>query len=62
MTQHFIINGNYLIINILSILVRQENERLMQEQIERAKYAANFTEPPTMANLVTTADILNNVP
>lgn len=30
------------------IAVRQENERLIQESLNRAKFAANFTEPPTI--------------
>lgn len=35
--------------NFFSIPVRQENERLMQESLNRAKFARNFTETAPLA-------------
>ena len=39
---------------VVIIAVRQENERLIQESLNRAKFAANFTEPPTILPTTTT--------
>jgi hypothetical protein len=37
-----------------SFAVRQENERLLQESLNRAKMAVNFTDPPSLAAATTT--------
>lgn len=34
---------------LIDDMVRQENERLIQESLARAKMAANFTEPPAVS-------------
>jgi hypothetical protein len=44
-----IFNYFYFLYLKITFTVRQENERLLQESLNRAKYAANYTDPPFIA-------------
>lgn len=46
--------------SFLFVTVRQENERLLQDSLHRAKMAVNFTEPPLLS--VTTSSPLPSHP
>ncbi|KAL7048703.1 hypothetical protein ACKWTF_003447 [Chironomus riparius] len=45
---------------LIDDMVRQENERLLQDSLNRAKMAVNFTDPPLLSLSTTTSTIPNH--
>lgn len=47
---------------LIFITVRQENERLLQDSLNRAKMAVNFTEPPLLSTTTTSSPLASHAP